>query len=271
MRGVGTLLLAGIVALLSMPLIALTAAGTVVHDEHHYDYSGHNYDWYQLDFLEGDRININYTMNATCTINVYFMNRSSFQLYKVRVGTPGWTTGPETYISNMTDLKTTCTRISGSLVVRDSYFFVFEYEFVDTHLDFAVDYEIKYGRGNNNAPASTITLQYEFVIGLAAGSIVGAALAISYIALKRKKTHMTEKEYTKSAKVETSADHERSKSVQPVESYTPTPYVAPVMNGPRKEINGKPITIMIKDSVISRSFTDMEIHKLIEDDVNDRK
>jgi hypothetical protein len=158
----------------------------------------------------------------------------------------------------MTDLKTKDTRVTGSLAARDSYFFVFEYEFVDTHLDFAVDYEIEYGQRNSSVFSDTITSHYEFAIGLIAGGIIGAALATSIMVNRKTKARTTSEQDSKRAEIETHIIYEPPGDVQPVEPRAAPPHITPAANGAHEKATKAPVTIMIKDSVINRSFTDLD-------------
>lgn len=294
MDGTGKLLLVGVLSVLMTPLGFLSVAGAGVSDEQHYDYDGHNYDSYQVDFLDGDYIDIKYTMDSNNAIDVYLMNRSNFQAYRTNHGVGGWP--GVAYIYNLSDLETNHTKISGSLTVRDSYFFVFEYGYMETHIDFGINYEIKSVEprvisippaetaANNTTtnqinttplphslkPTKSGTISQRDMIYIAIiGGVIGVALIGSYtIALKGREIYETVKRSVKFGKHAENNPHTNYQAqeiitVDPLSNEGPS-----VMNSVHEKVNisNSTTTIVMNDCVINRSFTDMGAPKFGDND-----
>jgi hypothetical protein len=261
MDRIGRLSVIGALSVLMMPLGFLTAAGAGVSDEQLYDYDGHNYDSYQVDFLDGDYIDIKYTMDSNKVIDVYFMNRSNFQAYRTNHGVGGWP--GVAYIYNLSDLETNHTKISGSLTAKDSYFFIFEYRYGETHIDFGINYEIKGKTAATNTIANTNqtgtrkstthTSQYEAIIYTSIiGSVIGSALTGAYIM-----SQWSSIRFGMRAIFNTLTNYQTPEeiiTVDPLSNEGPS-----VMSSVHEKVNisNNSTTIVMKDCVINRSFTDM--------------
>jgi len=101
-----------------------------------------SYTTYQLDFLSGNQIAINYTMNASSKIDIYLVNQSIFKIYKEPP--VGWSFAHPSSNSIQSDKLTNHSRMYISLRIHDSYFFIFEAHSSNiTTISFEINYRIE--------------------------------------------------------------------------------------------------------------------------------